>query len=174
MKKNITMNITWVCWLLWLMGVIFLGIGILVAFIVQKSGSVSPQEAELFYPLFLGVFGSFGLGMILAGTIVFVKIRTKEKLHKRLVQDGNYVWADILEIAPNYNMSINGRVSLALRCKYRHSDGQTYLFKSGYLRFNPENMLINKDKIKVWFDRGDIKKYYVDVDASINNDIVEL
>lgn len=173
MKSKITMNLRWVSWLIIGMGSLFLCIGGAVCFAAWKSGSVAPEEATLFYSLFLGTFGCCGIAMIVIGAIIGNRMSRKAKLKQQLLQDGTHVWADVMDISQNYNVRVNGRSPFVLRCKYRHSDGRTYIFTSQSLRFNPESFL-RDNKVKVWFDRNDIKKYYVDVDDSMEGSFVEL
>lgn len=170
--KSITMNMRWVVWLLLGIGVLFIAIGLSVGLLVDDFES--PEERELFRYIFISTFG--GIGIILAAIALFgeSRIRKIKRLKERLISDGNFAWADIVDISANhYYAHYNARQTpCVLRCKLRHND-QTFICKSGYLRFNPQTLLPD-GKVKVWFDAYDIKKYYVDVDGSMQNPVFEI
>ena len=173
MRNRVTMNMRWMVWLLCGMGALFLGIGIFVGLAAPGFENLSPEEAKIFTTAFLGAFGIPGVIMIAVGYIIGSRAGKRERLRQWLIQDGNYVWADIMDVSPNHVVRINGRHPYVLRCKYRHSDGETYIFKSQYLRYDPSSMFPD-GRIKVWFDRDNIKNYYVDVDDNATSGYIEL
>jgi hypothetical protein len=165
LKSKITMNLRWVSWLVCGLGALWRGAGTAACLVLWAVG---------FPPLlFLGVFGGSGLITGAAGIALWARIAGRERLKQKLFQDGACVWADIVDISRQGNVEIGGRSPLVLRCKYRHSDGETYLFKSPYLRYNPQSLLPG-GRVRVWFDRDNIRKYYVDVDGSIEGGFIEL
>lgn len=173
MSKKITMSVKWVAWMLWGMGALFICMGAGVCLLVNLEGAMTPEDRGLFTALFLGLFGSFGVIMAVVGTIIWSRISRREKLRERLWREGNYALATIMDVSVNYGVQVNNRSPFVLRCQYKHSDGNTYIFKSGYLRFNPQSLMPD-GKVKVWFDRNNIKDYYVDIEESIEGGYIEL
>lgn len=169
--KAITVSMKWIALLLLGMGALFISIGVVVNFLDIPFESVS--EERVFRYVFLGTFGGIGIILAIVGGIIGYRIQKKERQKEQLIRDGNYVWAEIVDVSPNYGVTFNGRSPFVLRCKLQHTDGQTYILKSRYLRFNPESLLAD-GKVKVWFDAYDIKRYYVDVDGSIKNGYIEI
>ncbi len=170
--KRITWNMTWVVWFLLLFGLIFIGVGT-AAFVFARGSFESLEDERIFRYVFLGVFGGTGTVIFLVGLFVAYRFRKARLLADRLMSAGNSVWADVVDITLHYNMNMNGRSPSVLRCTYRHTDGQTYMFKSKYLRYNPKSLL--KDgKVKVWLDPYDIRQYYVDVEGSMKEPIIEI
>lgn len=169
--KSVTMQMRWVFWLLFGMGLLFLGIGVIVGQLA--TGFDSMEDEHIFRVTFLATFGGMGLIMMLSGVIAGYRIRKKNAAANDLLSSGNNVWADVVDVSGSQNVRVNNQSPRILRCTYRHTDGNTYMFKSGYLRYDPRTLL--KDgKVKVWFDPYDMKKYYVDVDGSLSENIVEL
>ena len=172
MKRKITISISWVGVMLLCMGIIFGGIGVGVGMAVNLSSDMTPEDAHVFTIVFTGMFGLFGVVMLTVGAIILARAVRAVRRRNALIEAGNYIWADIIDVSLNRNIQINDRYPYILRCQYRHIDGNNYVFKSGYLRYNPCNLM--GERVKVWFDRDNIKKYYVDVEGSLTNDIIEL
>lgn len=173
MSKKITMNLKWVAWMLWGMGVLFIGVGVIVCAVVARDASMSPDDVAVFRAVFLGTFGGVGAILAIAGTIVYSRMARRDRMRERLISEGNYALATIMDVSVNFSVQINNRSPFVLRCQYKHDDGNTYIFKSGNLRFNPQSLL-PENQVKVWIDRNDIKNYYVDVDASMQGGYIEL
>lgn len=169
--KSIVVRTRWVSWFLLAMGAFFLAIG-LMAYLLA-SGFENPADEQIFRYTFLGVFGGIGIVLMLIGLILGCQMQKKKAMADRLVASGHFVWADAVDVSINMNMRINHQSPCVLRCALRHTDGQTYLLRSPYLRFDPRAFLTD-GKVKVWLDPYDIKQYYVDVDGSMNTDIIEL
>jgi hypothetical protein len=165
------MSMKWLIWLFLGLGLLFLAIGLLVGLLVQ--GFDSPAEEKVFRYVFTGVFGGIGVILAAVGMIISNHFHNVELLKERLIAEGNFVWAEIIDITPHYHVHINNQTPFILRCMLRHDDGQTYICKSGYLRFNPASLL-PEGKVKVWFDTYDIKKYYVDVEGSTQDPVIEI
>jgi len=171
--KKITMDMRWIGWLLSGMGIFFLSAGIGIFLFVVNLEGLAPGEADVLSLVFLGAFGGVGLILSTIGLILGRRFSRHKRLKERLSLEGNYIWADVVDISRNSSMHVNGQSPFVLRCKYQHSDGNNYIFTSPYLRYNPESML-SENKVKVWIDRHDIRKYYVDVEGSIENGFIEL
>lgn len=165
------MSTRWVVWLLVGMGVMFLAIGL--AAYLFATGFDSMEDERIFRYTFLGVFGGIGAIQIIAGIVVGFKLRKKRAMIDELVSAGNSVWTDVVDLSSSQSVRINNQSPRYLRSTYKHTDGNTYMFKSAYLRYDPRTFL--KDgKVKVWFDPYNMERYYVDVDGSLAENIIEL
>lgn len=173
MKKGIAMNMKWIFWLLFGMGAFFIGIGVLVYLAAGDMTAVSSGQSDVSPIVFLFVFGGIGAIIIAAAAIFIGTERARAKLGEQLMQAGTFCLADIADVSQRSNVRANNFSPFVLRCTYKHDDGQTYMFKSRYLRYNPQS-LIPDGKVKVWFDPYDITRYFVDVDGSLKERIIEV
>lgn len=105
------------------------------------------------------VFGTIG------GIFLIVGIR-RDRLDKRLIAEGNYVYADIDCVDYNTMVSINGRHPYIIKCRYydQYSD-ITYLYKSRDIRFDPTEILSARGitQLKVYVSKDNPKQYMVDI-----------
>lgn len=169
--KSIVMNTKWIVLLLLGMGILFLTVGIVVSSL-DITFKTTSEEFGFRYG-FLGAFGGVGAILIIVAGIIYYRITKGHRRYEQLISDGNFAWAEVVDVSPNYSVNINGKSPFALRCKFSHTDGTTYMLKSKFLRFNPVSLL--KDgKVKVWFDPYNVKNYYVDVDGSIEDGYIEI
>lgn len=67
-----------------------------------------------------------------------------------------------------YTVRVNGKNPYIIKCKYEAIDGTVHIFKSRNLFFNPESVL-KGTRVKVYTDRINYKKYYVDIDEVLPN-----
>lgn len=171
MKKRITLGLSWIGWMLLTMGLIFGATGVLIA--VFATSAVDAAEQAAFRLAFLCSFGGIGVILAIIGGVLLAKASTRRRRAEALEAGGTCAMADVVDITPVYTMNVNGRSPYILRCTYRHTDGQLYMLKSEYLRYNPKHLLPN-NQVKVWIDPYDIKQYYVDVEGSLSERIVEL
>lgn len=111
---------------------------------------------------FLGIFFIIiGLVFLVVGVIPMV-IRVKKKNNnKKLLEIGEKIYADFVEVRRNYSYSVNNRNPYLIICE---KDGVEY--KSGNLWKNPES-LIEERNIKsfpVYIDPQKPKKYYLSLE----------
>lgn len=112
---------------------------------------------------FLCTFGGIGIIFLIIGIIFLILLLKKKKEAEQLLDNGRYILAEICEIIPNYTIRVNGKHPYVVHCKYEAMDGTIHIFKSRNLFFNPESML-RGTSVKVYTDRKNYKKYYVDID----------
>lgn len=144
--KSITMSTRWIAWFFVGMGAVFLAVGI-GAFLFA-SGFDSAEDEKIFRYVFLGVFGGIGAVEFIVGGAFAAGAVKKRRMNDELVSSGNSVWADVVDVSFNQNVRFNRQSPQYLRCTYKHTDGNTYMFKSPYLRYDPRRFL--KDgKVKV-------------------------
>ena len=175
--KKIIVSHKWVGWMLVGMGAGFAAIGAAVGLPVYWFGSLSPREAAIFLIAFLASFGGVALGLMIAGGIVLAVLSSRAKRVEHLRQNGMMVWADVVDVSAEGMHSAGTmhpwRAFVRLRCKYAHTDGKTYIFRSPVLRYDPTRML-PEGQVKVYLDRDDITRYFVDIIGSLNGDVIEV
>lgn len=155
-KAKIGMNATFIVGLIFsIIGAIFLVLGI-VLFTGLKE-----EMTDAF--MFLFIFSGIGLILFLIGILFLMIQLSKKEMSQRLLENGNYVVAEIFDITQEYNVTVNGRHPFVINCKYEAMDGTVHIFKSRYLYYNPESLLKN-NAVRVYVDNNNYKKYYVDID----------
>ena len=178
-KRSFVQNFTWVALIPLGLGLIFLTVAIVMQMVplnpenmnVYINGIRQPGTAETvrtFRMIFLFVFGGLGLIPMIVGLVMLIRRGVKNKLHARLKQEGAMLWAEETELV-NSSVRINHRRLQYLRCSY-NDHGRAYIFKSPLLRMDPTPFLGN-GKVKVYYDRNDMRKHYVDIDGSIENEV---
>lgn len=147
---------------MFIVGIIFtiLGIGFLPMGIVLYFGL--KEETSVGF-IFLCVFGGVGLLFLILGILFLVLEVRKRARCNELLNAGNYVMAEIMEISINYNVRVNDRYPYIVRCQYQDPNGNVHIFKSRNLYFNPETIL--KDRmVRVYVNGENYKYYYMDID----------
>lgn len=177
-QKGFYYNFSWVGLLLLGLGLLLLipAIGIQVMPIREESFNLTingvaqpytPENVQKFRWLFLAIFGSFSLVLLIIGVVFTTRNRYKKKQKEQLKQTGTLVMADVREC--NYtSVRINHRSALQMICSYKNKQGETFLFKSPSLRMDPTPYLENR-KVKVYWDQQNKKKYFIDIDDSVGN-----
>lgn len=116
-----------------------------------------------FNMMFGGIFGGVGLVFAVTGGAMLLSNSKKKALAKRLVAEGYYIEASIECVDTVNNIRINGRQPYVIRCNYRNpDDGRLYSFTSEMFAFDP-TPLIEGETLRVYVDRTDFTKNYVDV-----------
>lgn len=114
------------------------------------------------YLLFIAIFGGIGLVFVIIGISLLISIHRKNHLKERLVRDSYYVMAHIDSVVVT-NIRINNRPTYAIQCSYNDpEDGRIYVFKSEVFVYDP-TAYISNDTLRVYVDRNDYTKNYVDV-----------
>ena len=170
------MNLTWVAVMLILMGLVFSGVAVTMQLVpiapenitVRVNGVIQPSTEQSVFEMrliFLLSFGIVGAGLLIAGFVVAGRMAARKKLARYLKDEGLCITAQATECTPT-SVRVNRRYLTRLNCAYAASDGITYIFKSGTLRMNPMPYL-NQGEVKVYHDRNNIKRYFVDIDGSV-------
>lgn len=184
-QKSFLQNLSFIWIMLLSMGIVFAAVGIIMLLIPLSPESMNlnvngvPQAATdrdvfIFRMVFLGVFGTIGLGEIIAGLIVAARSNARRKMAERLKSEGVRIVAEATS-GETSSVRLNYRYMERLRCSYIGPGGKTYIFKSGYLRADPTPYLVD-NKVTVYHDRDDISRYFVDIDGSVGlgSRVVEL
>ena len=142
-----------------ILGAVFLATGVIIYYALEE------EEGAI---LFLLIFGGIGLLFFVLG-VIFLIVELKKKLRNdKLLNAGNYVMAQIMEVSLNYNVTVNRRHPYIVRCRYEDMYGNVHIFKSRDLFFDPTDLLKVR-LVKVYVDGENYKHYYVDIDGVLPN-----
>lgn len=138
----------------------------------DNPNNIGVKSLDLLFLIFPGLGLIF---IILGGAGIAVKVR-KNKLEKRLEENGETIYADYVKTAINTVYSVNGRHPYNIICEWNNPrDGKKYIFKSKNIWINPES-IIKERNIKtflVYVNLENIKQYFVDVD-NLTQNVVDL
>lgn len=137
-----------------LLGGIFVVVGVILAAVLYK------QEARM-----VGIiFASIGSVFLILGIILLVLRTRKKKIAERLVDGGKYLWAEVIELAPNYNVRVNNRHPYVARARYVDGNGTVHIFKSHNLYGYVDESVLHQ-QVKVYIEDNSFKKYYMDIEV---------
>jgi len=135
----------------------------IVIYFDPRNPTIVRAEADPFIGMMLLVT-LCGMGLIFSciGAMFLVAYSKKNKLKKRLIENGRYIFADIVNVQQDHSIKINGRYLFIIECKY--SDGvNDYRYASYPINYDPTHLI--GTKIRIWIDRMDNAVYYVDTDS---------
>ncbi len=140
------------------LGAFFLALGVLL----YSVGAGNEPDDPL---MFLCVFGGMGLIFLLVGLgFLSVDLRRRSAM-RRAVDSGDFVMAKIAGVQKRTNVNMGGSHPSVVECHWTNPDtGETHVFFSRYLYFDPTDMLTS-DEVPVYIDRMNEKAFYVDIDA---------
>ncbi len=137
-----------------ILGGIFLALGILFGVLLGSEGLLACL-------VFVGVGGVF----FLIGLLCFRACRKKQRRMQKLLEEGRYLWGEIVECAPNLQISVNGRHPTIATARYLAPDGTEHLFQSRNLyHWRPENGGLLHQQVKIYIEDGNMDNYYVAVE----------
>lgn len=145
-------------------GGIFTAVALIILININNI-TVTGTDNPYIFPI---VFGSIGLPLLILGVIFGAVSLRKRSVIKRIVSEGYYVTADVVNISQNFSVSVNGSCPYVLECHYRDpATGRLCIFHSRNIFFYPAELL--NRQVRVYTDRNDMRKYYVDVDGSVSD-----
>lgn len=149
-----------------ILGIVFSLIGaiLLIVVAILLSTGVAKMTGYFIIIPFSVVGGTF----FFIGIIFCIVTVRKEKIARRLMENGNYIMAQITEVVPNYNVTVNGRSPYVVYCQYQDITGTVHIFRSRDIFFDPET-LFKSEHVRVYVDNDNFKKYYVDIDEILPN-----
>ena len=126
-----------------------------------------PQSAKIngFFSLWLGTLILGGLGSIFAsiGLGFFVYDIRKNKKEANLRLNGSRIETDFQSVDINTSFAVNGKNPFVIVSQWQNpATSKLHIFESDNIWFDPTDF-IKTDKIKVWIDRKNPKKYMVDL-----------
>jgi hypothetical protein len=114
--------------------------------------------------LLVAIFGGIGLVFFSIGFgFIIIPILRKNK-NEELKRLGMDIQTEFVEVAKNRSLKVNGKSPYQIHSQWLDADNnKMYLFKSENLWFNPQQYVNPEDKILVYVDRNNYKKYYMDI-----------
>ena len=143
-----------------LIGVIY---AILGAGVVVLGGGLwlgLKEDAALAGIILVGVGGIF----LILGVIFLLVELGKLRRANRLLASGRYIWGEIIDCVPNYNVRINGRNPYVALVRYRDGSGVAHLFKSSSRMLYPDPAIMGR-QVKVYVSDDRFRHYYVDLEG---------
>lgn len=150
--------ITLIGWIYAVLGGVFLTLGIILALTNPMANSL----------LFLLIFGGIGGLFLILGIIFLLYTLGRQRRAQRLIAAGRYVWGEVAEVRPDYNVRINGRHPYVISVKYSDPQGRVHIFKSPGIRAFCDSSLLGKP-VRIYIDSDAYRHYYVDVDPILPN-----
>ena len=109
------------------------------------------------------IFGGIGAIFLILGIIFLIVELCKKKRSDALLASGHYILGEVVDIAANINVNVNGRYPYHIIVQYIDPHGVRHIFRSPVLRIFRDPELLGK-KVKVYVENDNFKHYYVDVD----------
>ena len=147
-----------------ILGVTFLPIGIIAGLgLMQVDG-----DFIVFVLMFSGLGSIF---LILGVAFLIIEIKKRNRCN-RLLAEGYYIYAEVLEVNQNFNVQYgNHGHPYVIKCGYTDENGTLHIFKSRNIIRYPGNNLIGQ-QVRIYLDRNDYnnyKNYYMDIDEILPN-----
>lgn len=162
MEKKVKMGMSpaWIVSLVFaLIGLVYLVIG--CSLFLGASDEEARIVASVFIPL--------GIVFLIAGGCIFLARRAKGRRAAKIVASGRYLWAQIVEFRPNYNVRFNGRSPYMVVVRYTDGQGRHHIFKSeSMMKLCPDPSLYGK-QVKVYYEDDSFRHYYVDTQGLAGN-----
>ncbi len=117
-----------------------------------------------------------GLGTIFftVGIIPVIVTLTKRSRQRKLLTNGQILYATVDEIAFNLSYTVNGRNPYVIYCSYRDDYKDiTYRFKSNNLWTDPSDVFPVGSTITVHVDPNNYSRHYVNAEDTISQKIVD-
>lgn len=109
------------------------------------------------------IFAGIGAIFLILGIIFLIVELCKKKRSDALLASGHYILGEVVDIAANINVNVNGRYPYHIIVQYIDPHGVRHIFRSPGLRIFRDPELLGK-KVKVYVENDNFKHYYVDVD----------
>ncbi len=147
-----------------ILGATFLPIGIIAGMgLMQVDGD---------FIIFVIMFAGLGSIFLILGVIFLILEIKKRNLCNRLLAEGYYIYAEVVDVNQNFNIQYgNHGHPYVVKCGYTDETGILHIFKSRNLTKYPGNNLVGQ-QVRVCLDRNDynnFKNYYMDIDEILPN-----
>lgn len=149
-----------------LIGLFFSVIGIVFFFFLDTLRANATGNGDIIMlPL---TFTGIGVIMLGLGLAMCVANFMRKKKIKRLMEEGQYIYAEVKDVIMNYNVTINGRHPFVLECSYEDPyTSEIHVFHSGNLNYRPSELI--GTEIRIWVDRNNYSVYHVDTESVTKN-----
>ena len=128
------------------------------AFLYWGSGSPLAMVGSVF-ALLGGIFLVLGLVFLL------VELRRK-RCFDALIEGQRYIWAEVVDVAVNRTVQINGRSPIVLTARYTDPSGREHTFRSRNIRHYRDQRLIGK-QVRIYIRDEGYSPYYMDAEPLI-------
>jgi hypothetical protein len=108
------------------------------------------------------IFGGIGVTALVIGIRLMGGIIRTERLRERLTAEGYSVMADVKEVRVR-GYSVGNTHPYYLRCTYKEGYRELEFINKAVFT-DPRENITDENQIRVWLDRRDESKYYIDVD----------
>ena len=109
------------------------------------------------------IVGGLGGIFLLIGVGFFLAPKLKSRKNEYLKEQGSPIESEFQSVACNTAVSVNGRNPFQVITQWKNpSTSQIHIFKSDNLWYDPTDYIKN-NRIRVFMDRNNPKKYYVDL-----------
>lgn len=123
----------------------------------------------------LWILIAIGFVFLVVAIVAIIKLFFNNAGRKKLLTDGRRIYAEITDVVLA-NVQINNRYCKVIICEYTDEMTQTtYRFKSEAIKGDPARIIQQRNitQLPVYWDRHNIKRYYVDI-SSLENHVVDL
>jgi len=142
-----------------IIGITFLPIGV-----IAGMGNMTVDGSLVVFVMMFAGLGTLFLGLGIVFLILEIK---KYKRNNRLLAEGYYILAEVLDVNKNFNVQYGKHGHpYVVKCGYTDEHGTLHIFKSRNINKYPGNNLIGQ-QVRVYLDRNDynnFKDYYMDID----------
>ncbi len=129
---------------------------------------INPNEISFgFFNFVWLIFFIVGFIFFSIGLIMIIYHGKSKKKYQMLRENGQKIYATIENITQNTSIRVNGKSPYIITCKWMNMiTGNTYLFKSPNIWFNPQPILFQRNitMLLVYIDRENPEKYFVSID----------
>lgn len=142
---------------IWTAGVIFAATGGILVLVCLTAALLRVFPAGFAAPAILGpVFLTLGAAMLLTDA-------KKNRIARELMDNGRYVWGEIVSIERNALLRVNGSYPWFVRVRWFDGSGNVYMFESrGHTARKLPNLVGRR--VKVYVD-GDYRRSHVDLES---------
>lgn len=145
-----------------IVSIVFGVLGLIYFILGMTLGIFPADEEDLTVGIFFAILGGV---FLLIALIIFLCTVFRKKHLQTIVEAGRYLWGEIVDILPNYNVQANsssGAYVILVRYTDRH--GRIHIFRSPVQKTYPDRSVIGK-QVKVYYENDSFKNYYVDLEG---------
>lgn len=108
------------------------------------------------------IFAGTGFVMFCIGIVVLISCGKRKKRQKYLRETGKRIYAKVVSIEMDYQISNNYRHPYVLNCEYSEGNGMVYRYRSGPVWDDRIDERVIGMEVPVYVDRKNPDNYYVD------------
>lgn len=138
----------------------------------------NPDNPKQFSTVFGTTFGTlmlalFGVVFSAVGLIpMLISVKKKGK-NQKLMESGTRIAAKVIGFDYNENFAVNGHHPYIIEVEYLSENGERHRFRSGNV-WDPIGEEILGHDVDVYFEPGNMDKYFVDVDSIYSDGLTDM